>query len=150
MKAFFATELLQFILAALFMFVPIQYKQDSLPALELKRDEIMEKRYAAALAALRTADEAQTYLRLRNMANEFVTEINKLKPAYQQWYKSLSTEEKKRLLHRSYTKKWLLLMQEIQFDEAIQQRFMTNITLKREYENLQYLCNRAQEIEVAD
>jgi hypothetical protein len=150
MKAFFVTELIQVLLAAIFMFVPVYYQQDNLPTLELKRDEIMEKRYAASLAALRTADEAQTYLKLRTMTNEFISEINKLKPAYQQWYKALSTEEKKRLLYRSYTKRWLLLMQEIQFDEAIQRRFLTDLPLKREYENLQYLCNRAQEIDLAD
>jgi hypothetical protein len=41
-------------------------------------------------------------------------------------------------------------MQEIQSDEAIQRRFLTDLPLKREYENLQYLCNRAQEIDLAD
>ncbi len=118
----------------------------SVPPLEAKRDQLMEKRFSISLAALREKDDAKTIALLKAMAREFSVEMQKLKPAYQKWFTSLTPEEKRMLLYQANTKNWLQLMQEIQFDASIQRRFKENVRLKQEYENIQFLCDKAAEL----
>ncbi|AHM62680.1 hypothetical protein D770_22165 [Flammeovirgaceae bacterium 311] len=118
----------------------------SVPPLEAKRDQLMEKRFSDSLAALREQDDAKTIALLKAMAHEFTEEMEKLKPQYQEWYLSLSAAEKRKLLYETDTKNWLQLMQEIQFDACIQRRFRENQKLKQEYESIQFLCDKAAEI----
>lgn len=116
------------------------------PCPEVKRDQLMEKRYEVSLAALQEKDDEKTLAMLRSMTREFTTEMHKIKPAYEQWYVSLSQEDKKELLRQLKNKRWLLLMQQIQADEDIQARFKQNLTLRIEYESLQFLCDKASEL----
>lgn len=119
----------------------------NVPPLEARRDQLMEKRFRDALAALREHDDAQTLKLLKTMEQEFTAEMLKLKPAYQAWYRSLTAEEKRKLLHQASIKQWMLLMQEIQFDACIQRRFRENPALKREYESIQFVCDTAAALE---
>lgn len=118
----------------------------TVPPLEARRDQLMEKRFSSSIAALRENEDAKTIELLKAMALEFTREMQKLKPEYQAWYHSLSAEEKRNLLFQADSKKWLELMQEIQFDACIQRRFRENVKLKQEYESIQFLCDRAAEI----
>lgn len=121
----------------------------SVPPLEARRDQLMEKRFSDSLAALREKDNAKTIELLKAMAHEFIVEMQKLKPHYQEWYRSLSAEEKLMLLYQvDPKKKWLLLMQKIQFDACIQHRFKENVKLMQEYERIQFLCDKAAEMEL--
>lgn len=120
----------------------------SVPPLEARRDQLMEKRFSESLAALREKDDAKTIELLKAMAHEFMSEMQKLMPDYQAWYQSLSAEEKLMLLYQGGTKKWLQLMREIQLDACIQRRFNENVKLKQEYESIQFLCDKAAEMEL--
>ena len=116
------------------------------PQLEQQRDELIEKRFAASLAALREMDDQKAVAMLRAMTKEYIAGMEKLRPAYEQWYKKLSAEEKMQLVRGLSNKKWIPLMQEIQFDRLIQERFRNNLNLKREYDHLQFICDRATEL----
>lgn len=116
---------------------------------ESKRNMLMEKRFSLSLAALREKDDIKTGIMLRTMTKDFILEMEKLKPSYQKWYRSLSPEEKKRMFNASITKTWFLLMQEIQSDELILERLRRDPALKQEYERLQFQCDRAAILQVS-
>lgn len=114
--------------------------------LEAKRNQLMEKRFSDTLVALREPEDTKTLQLLSQMAQRFVFEMKELKPHYQQWYQSLSDEEKRKLFYASSNKRWMLLMQEIQADTLIQQRFRESQRLRQEYTRLQFLCDQAAEL----
>ncbi|GAB3168528.1 hypothetical protein [Telluribacter humicola] len=117
-------------------------------SLETRRDRLMEKRYSHALAALREKNDNKTIMLLERMKQEFTRGMQKLKPDYQVWYRSLSSEQKRQLLYQSGTKRWLQLMQEIQFDAYIQHRLGENAKLRLAYESIQFACDKAAEMKL--
>ncbi|WP_224994419.1 hypothetical protein [Cesiribacter sp. SM1] len=128
--------------------LPLSVWSQSLPAMEAKKDQLLEKRYATCLLALREKDDAKTLTMLQAMAEEYIAEMEKFKPAYEKWYRSLSLEESTELLEQINNKKWILLMQELQFDEEIFKRFIKNPELKQEYENIQFQCDLASRMDL--
>ena len=116
--------------------------------MEAKRDQLMEMRFSHSLAALREPDDKKTRSQLWAMSRAYILAMEQLKPAYRQWYKGLSDEERMQLVGRMKEKKWIYLMQEIQADQQITDRFRNNLTLKREYDHIQFLCDKAAELDL--
>lgn len=119
-----------------------------LPPLEAKRVELMEMRFALSLEALREPDDEKALAMLKHMAKEYISSMDALKPGYQKWHSELSAADKKVLRESSTQRKWLQLMQEIQFDEAITERFRARPELKRAYERIQFQCDRAADFKL--
>ncbi len=130
--------------------LPHAASAQGVPPLEAKRDLLLEKRFSASLAALREKNDTKTLAMLKSMAREYITEMDKLRPLYESWYNALSGIEKVQLLQASNRKRWISLMQEIQFDREILNRFLANPTLQREYENIQFMCERASELSLLE
>lgn len=98
---------------------------------EEKYDRIMEKYAVGLKTAFAEKDDKKAIVIINKTTNEFITEIEKIKPELERWVKGLTEKDKEELEKRAGEKAYLKTIFEIMFDPEVGKRLEQNPELKK-------------------